>query len=79
MRRRVINIGAKRNDSKRIDSRMASIIMLLYMFHMNRAAYPFGLVYVFGVIEQIWILSQQFLVAFEVNCINLNFKKRNTD
>lgn len=76
MRRRVINIGAKRNDSKWIDCRMASIIMLLDMFHMNRATYSFSLVYIFGVIEQIWILSQQFLVAFEVNCINLNLESK---
>lgn len=57
MRRSIINIGAKRNDAKWIDLRMASIIMLLYVFHMNRAAYPFSLVYILGVIEQIWILS----------------------
>lgn len=58
MRRRVINIGAKRDDSKWIDGRMASIIMLLYVLHMNRATYPLDLVYIFGVVEQIWVLPQ---------------------
>lgn len=45
--------------------------MLLYVCHIHRAAHAGNLVYVFGVIEQIWIFTQVFFVALEMNSIDL--------
>jgi hypothetical protein len=39
--------------------------------HVNRAANARNLVYVLGVIEQIWVFPDELLVAFEVNRVNL--------
>lgn len=71
MGRRIINVWSKRNDSIWIDGRVTSIIMALDMLHIDSASHARDLIYVFGIIEQIRILSKQFLVALEVNSINL--------
>lgn len=71
MRSRVVNVRANRNNSQWIHGRMASIIMPLNVFHVHSAAHPGDLENVFGVIEQIGVLSDQLLVALEMNCINL--------
>lgn len=68
---RVVYIWALRDDPKRIDRRVASIVMLLDMFHVYSAAHTWDLENFFRVIEQIWVLAEKFLVAFEMNRINL--------
>lgn len=68
---RVVNIWALRDDPIRIDRRVASIVMLLDMFHVYSAAHTWHLENVFSVIEQIRVLAKKFLVALEMNCINL--------
>lgn len=56
MRRRVVDLWSVRDDSKRINRRMASVIMLLDMDHVHRATHTRDLEYVFRVVEQIRIL-----------------------
>ena len=72
MSSRIIDVGAKRNNPKGIDGRMASIIMPLDVFHVDCATHARNLEYVFGVIKQVWELTQQFLVTLEVNGVNLH-------
>lgn len=72
MRRRVVNIRAKRNDAKWINRRMASIVMPLDVFHVDCTTDPRHLKNVFGVIEEIRVLTKQFLVTLEVDSINLS-------
>lgn len=48
--------------------------MLLDMFHMDSATHSRDLVYVFGIVEQIWVLAKKLFVALEVNSINLHFQ-----
>lgn len=74
MRRRIINIRTLWDDPVCIYGRMASIVVLLYVFHVDRAAHAWDLVYVFGVIEQIRIFTQKLFVALEMNSINLHPK-----
>lgn len=71
MRRSVIDVWSMRDDPKRVDRRVASIVMLLDVIHVNRATHTGDLENVFRVVEQIRILPYEFLVAFEVDCINL--------
>lgn len=71
MGRREVNIRAMRNDSIWINGRVTSIIVLLDVIHVHCAAHARNLEDLFCVIEQVWVLSQQFLVAFEVNSIYL--------
>jgi hypothetical protein len=56
MRRRVVNIRAKRNDAKWINRRMASIVMPLDVFHFDCTTDARHLKNVFGVIEEIRVL-----------------------
>lgn len=71
MRSRKIDVRTKRNDPKGINGGMAAIIMPLDVFHVDRTTHARNLEYVFGVIEQVRELTEQFLVALEVNSINL--------
>lgn len=71
MRGGEVNAWAQRDDPERIDGRMAAVIMPLDVLHVDRAAHARDLVDLLGVIEDIWVLSQQLLVAFEVDGINL--------
>lgn len=73
MRRRVVNVRANRNNPQWIHGRTASIIMPFDVFHAHSAAHPWNLKNVFRVIEQILVLSDQLLVALEVNRINLKY------
>lgn len=57
MRGRIIDIRAKRDDPIWIDRRMASIVMPLDVLHIHSARHAGNLIYVFGVVEQIWIFS----------------------
>ena len=71
MGRGIVNGWTRRNDPKRVYGRMASVVMPLDVRHVDRAAHSRNLVDVFRVIEQVRVLAQQFLVAFEMNCIDL--------
>lgn len=73
MRQRVVNTGASRDDPKWINRRMASVVMPLYVIHVNCAAHTGGLKDVFGVIEEIWVFTHHFLVALEVDRVHLLF------
>jgi len=73
MRRREVCIGTDGDNSIWVDGRMASIVVLLYVIHVDRAAHAWNLVYVFGVIKQIWIFTQELLVALEMNSIDLQY------
>lgn len=60
------------DDAKWIDGRMASIVVALDVIHVHCAAHAWDLENVFAVIQQIRVFPYQFLVAFEVNRINLH-------
>lgn len=67
----VIDVRACRDDPVGIYGRMASIVVLSYVLHVNRAADARNLVDVLGVIEQIGVFPEEPFVAFEVDSINL--------
>lgn len=75
MRRRVVDTRAQRDDPIRIDRRVASIIVPLYVLHVHGAAHTRDLINVLRIIKQIWVFSQHFLVALKVNHINLDSSK----
>lgn len=77
MRRGVIDIWSMGDDPKRVDRRVASIVMLLDVIHVHGATHTAYLKYVFRVVEQIRILPQEFLVALEVNRVNLHHQRFN--
>lgn len=52
----VVDAWTLRNDSKWIDGRMTSIVVLFYVCHVHCATHPRHLENVFGVIENIWVL-----------------------
>lgn len=72
MRRRVINVWSTRDDPKRVNRRVASVVMLLDVIHVHCAIHTGDLEYVLRVVEQIRILPQELLVALEVDRINLH-------
>ena len=67
----IVYVGSNGDDTKGIDGRMATIVMLLYVVHIHSVRDSWNLIDVLGIIEQIWILPYQFLVAFEVYGIHL--------
>lgn len=71
MRGRIICIRTKRNDSKRINKRMASVVVVLDMFHDHGATHARDLKNIFSVIKQIRVFPDKLLVALEMNSINL--------
>lgn len=79
MRRSVIDVWSMRDDPERVNRRVASIVMLLDVIHVHRATHSGDLENVFRVVEQIWILPYEFLVAFEVDRINLHQRFNITD
>lgn len=54
---RIVDIWTMRNDSKWIDGWMAPIVMLLNVHHVDCATNSRDLKYVFGVIEDVGILT----------------------
>jgi hypothetical protein len=50
---------------------MASVVVLLYVEHVDCVSNAVCLIYIFGVIEQIWVLMDQPLVAFEMYIVDL--------
>lgn len=58
MRGRVVDVGATRDDSERIDRRVAAVVMLLNVLHVHRAANSGDLEYFFGVVEDVGIFAQ---------------------
>lgn len=59
------------DDSKWIDGRLASIVKPFNVNHVHCATDSGDLKYVFGVIEDIWILAHWLLVAFDLKSIYL--------
>lgn len=57
MRGGVVDIWAARNYPERIDRRMASIVVPFDVIHLDCAAHSRNLENVFGVVEQIRVLS----------------------
>lgn len=58
MWRGIVDIWTLGNDSERIDARMAPIVMLFDVFHVDRTAHAGYLENIFGVIKQIWIFTK---------------------
>ena len=56
MRRGVIDVWTMRDDPKRVNRRVASIVMLLDVIHVHGATHTRDLKYIFRVVEQIRIL-----------------------
>ena len=56
----------------RVDARVTAEVMVLDVLHVHGFSYPGELVYIFGVVEQVWVLTYELLVAFEVNHIHLH-------
>jgi hypothetical protein len=50
---------------------MASVVVLLYVEHVDCVSNAVCLIYIFGVIEQIRVLMDQPLVAFEMYIVDL--------
>lgn len=50
---------------------MASVVVLLYVEHVDCVSNAVCLIYIFGVIEQIRVLMDQSLVAFEMYIVDL--------
>jgi len=71
MRRKIINIGANRNNTQWIHRRVASVIVELDVIHVDGATHAWDLKDVLCVVEQIWILPYKFPVTLEKNCIDL--------
>ena len=59
------------DNTKWIDGRMATIVMLLYVVHIHCIWDSWNLINILSIIEQIWILPYQLLVAFEMDGIHL--------
>jgi hypothetical protein len=55
----------------RVQCLLVSVVALFYVEHIYSISNAVGLIYVFGVIEQIWVLLDQPLVAFEVSIVDL--------
>lgn len=53
MKRRVIDIGAVRDDPEWVYRRVAPVVMLLNVFHVNSATHALDLVDIFYVVEDI--------------------------
>jgi hypothetical protein len=70
----VIDVGPCRDNPVGVYGWMASVVVLPYVLHIDRAAHARNLVDVLGVIEQIRIFPDELLVALEVNSINLEKK-----
>lgn len=62
----------------RVQCLLASVVALFYVEHIYSISNAVGLIYVFGVIEQIWVLLDQPLVAFEVSIVDLVHPKQKT-
>lgn len=75
MRGRVVNTWANRNYAKWIDSSTISIVIPLDEFHVDCTTDARDLENVLDVIEQIRVLTYQFLVTLEVDSINLSLQK----
>lgn len=71
MRRRVIGTRSVGNDSQRVDGRMASVVVPLDVLYVHGGAHSLDLEQVLRIVEQIRVLSDQCLVAFEVDSIDL--------
>jgi hypothetical protein len=67
----VVDIGACGDNPVRVYGWMASVVVLPYVLHIDRAADARNLVDVLGVIEQVRVFPDELLVALEVNSINL--------
>ncbi len=61
----------------RIDRGMASVVVLFYVKHVDSVSNTGCLIYVFGVVEQIWVLMDQSLVTFEMYIIDLTQQTEN--
>jgi hypothetical protein len=61
----------------RIDRGMASVVVLFYVKHVDSVSNTGCLIYVFGVVEQIWVLMDQSLVTFEMYIIDLTHQTEN--
>lgn len=55
---RVVNIGTLRNDPEWIDGRMAAVVMVLDVLHVDSAANSGDLENVLGVVEDVGIFAQ---------------------
>jgi hypothetical protein len=55
---------------------MASVVVLFYVKHVDSVSNTGCLIYVFGVVEQIWVLMDQSLVTFEMDIIDLTQTNR---
>jgi hypothetical protein len=67
----VVDVGSSGDNPVWVYGRMASVVVLPDVFHVDGAADAGDLVYVLGVVEQVWVLPQQLLVALEVNGVDL--------
>jgi hypothetical protein len=72
-----INNWPTRNNAIRVDRGMASVVVLFYVKHVDSVSNTGCLIYVFGVVEQIWVLMDQSLVTFEMYIIDLTQKTEN--
>ncbi len=58
---------------------MASVVVLFYVKHVDSVSNTGCLIYVFGVVEQIWVLMDQSLVTFEMYIIDLTQQTETRD
>lgn len=71
MRSRVVYSLSHSDDSMRVDGRMTAIIVLLDVFHVHCLGNSGKLVNILGVVEEVGILSNEFLVSLKVDHVHL--------
>jgi hypothetical protein len=70
----VVDVGACWDNPVGVYRRVASVVVFPDVLHLHRAADARDLIDVLGVVEKVWVLPEELLVAFEVNSINLSKK-----
>ena len=75
----VVNVGARGDNPIGIYRWMTPVVVLPDVLHIHRAAHARGLIDILDVVEQVQVLSEELLVAFEVNGVDLSKTFRNSN
>lgn len=67
----VVNLLPHRNDTEWVDGRMTPIIMVLDMVHIDSSSDAGNLEQILRVVEQVGVLTDELLVGFEVDDVDL--------
>lgn len=76
VRGREVGVGADGHDPELVDGRVAPIVVLLDVVHVDRVPDGLHLEQLLGVVEDVGVLADALLVALEVHHIHLGTKTR---